>query len=259
MYSFLFKPKWIGFHLLCLAAIVGMINLGLWQLSRLDEKQSFNDRVTAHDAAEPVALTAALLDGAPNDLIYRRVEASGVYVTSPQFEVVNVTQDGTTGRNVVNALRLADGSLVLVNRGFVPTGSPVSAPPAGEVSVLARLKAGQRAGTGQPRDDGSSELTEIRRVDLGALAQQFDQPIAPMYLDLLRSTPPEPATFSPVAFPDLSDGPHLSYTIQWFIFTICVAVGWVFAVRKSVRERSGKAPKKPSTFKAVERYDPSAS
>ena len=259
MYTFLFKPKWIGFHLLCLAAIVGMINLGLWQLSRLDEKQTFNARVTTHDAAEPVALTANLLTGEPNNLIYRRVEASGVYLASPQFEVVNVTQDGTTGRNMVNALRLSDGSLVLVNRGFVPTGSAVSAPPAGQVSLLARLKAGQTARTGQPRDDGSKELTELRRVDLGALAQQFDQPIAPMYLELVQSTPPEPSTVSPVAFPDLSEGPHLSYAIQWFIFTISVAVGWVFAVRKSVRERNGKASKKPSKFKAVERYDPSAS
>lgn len=259
MYAFLLKPKWLGFHLLCLAAIVAMINLGLWQLRRLDEKQTFNDRVTAHDAATPVPLTAELLTGEPTDLIYRQVMATGTYVSTPQFEVVNVTQDGTTGRNVVNALRLDDGSLIIVNRGFVPTGSAVPAPPSGEVQVTARLKEGQRAGTGQPRDDGSQQLTDIRRVDLDALAQQFDDAIAPMYLDLLQSTPAEPSAVSPIAFPSLSDGPHLSYTIQWFIFTICVAVGWVFAVRKSVRERSGKAPKKPSKFKAVERYDPAAS
>ena len=165
---------------------------------------------------------------------------------------------GPTGRNVINAIELADGSLVIVNRGFVPTGSAVPAPPSGEVQILARVKEGQRAGTGQPRDDGSQQLTEIRRVDVDALAQQFEEPIAPMYVDLLSSTPAEPASVSPVAFPSLSEGPHLSYTIQWFIFTICVAVGWVLAIRKSVRERNGKAPKKPSKFKAVERYDPAA-
>ena len=38
MYTFLLKPKWIGFHLLCLTAIVVMINLAFWQLRRLDEK-----------------------------------------------------------------------------------------------------------------------------------------------------------------------------------------------------------------------------
>lgn len=259
MYAFLFKPKWLGFHLLCLAAIVAMINLGLWQLSRLDEKRTFNDRVTAHDAAPPAPLTDDLVAGNPDDLIYRRVEATGSYLATPQFEVVNVTQDGTTGRNVVNAFETVDGVLIIVNRGFVPTGSAVPAPPSGEVQLMARLKEGQRAGTGQPRDDGSQQLSDIRRVDLDALAQQYDRPIAPMYVDLLDSTPAEPSSVSPIAFPSLGEGPHLSYTIQWFIFTICVAVGWVFAIRKSVRERNGKAPKKPSKFKAVERYDPAAS
>lgn len=244
MYKFLLKPKWIGFHLLCLAAIVAMINLGFWQLRRLDEKQTFNDRVTAN-TEEDVAALSDVIGADPDQVIYRRVEATGTYVATPQFEVVNVTQEGVTGRDAVNALQLDDGSLVIVNRGFVPTGSPVPSPPTGEVHVLARVKAGQRASTGQPVDDGSQQLTEIRRVDLKALAQQFDQPIAPLYLELLESQPAEPTSVSAVAFPELSEGPHLSYAVQWFIFTVAVGVGWVLAVRKSAHSRAGLAkPKK---------------
>ena len=96
MYTFLLKPKWIGFHLLCLTAIVVMINLAFWQLRRLDEKQTFNDRVTSHTDADVVPLDGALLQGDADDLIYRRVEATGSYLREPQFEVVNVTQEGTT-------------------------------------------------------------------------------------------------------------------------------------------------------------------
>ena len=44
--------------------------------------------------------------------------------------------------------------------------------------------------------------------------------------------------------PTLDEGPHLSYTIQWFIFSICVIVGWVLAVRRSMAMRSGKVVKK---------------
>ncbi|MGB8859829.1 MAG: SURF1 family protein [Ilumatobacteraceae bacterium] len=256
MYKFLLKPKWIGFHLLCLAAIVAMINLALWQLRRLDEKQTFNDRVTSHTDADVAPLDADLLSGHPDDLIYRRVQATGTYLREPQFEVVNVSQDGATGRDVVNALLLDDGSMILVNRGFVPNGSAVPAPPSGKVMVLARLKAGQRAGTGQTSDDGTRQLTEIRRVDLAALGGQFDQPLAPMYLELLESSPAEPASVTAVAFPELGDGPHLSYAVQWCIFSACVAVGWLFAVRKSMRDRAGI--KRPSKFKAMERIDPSA-
>jgi cytochrome oxidase assembly protein ShyY1 len=58
----------------------------------------------------------------------------------------------------------------------------------------------------------------------------------------------------PVAFPDLDGGPpHLSYTIQWFIFSIAVAVGWVLAVRKSANDRSGK-PKKRKPVLIPEQY-----
>ncbi len=245
MHTFLLKPKWIGFHLLCLAAIVGMISLGLWQLRRLDEKQTFNSLVTEHTNEDVIPLDNSLLERPADELSYRRVSANGTYLSGTQFEVVNVTQQGTTGRDVVNALQLSDGGLVLVNRGFVPTGTPLPPPPSGEVQLLARLKAGQVAGTGQPSDDGTQALTEIRRVDLAALGQQFDQPLAPMYLELLESAPAEPSSVTPVAFPELGEGPHLSYAVQWVIFSISVAVGWVFAVRKSIRARSGEtAPQK---------------
>ena len=245
MYTFLLKPKWIGFHLLCLAAVVGMIGLGLWQLRRLDDKQTFNARVTEHTNADVVPLDNTLLDGPADEISYRRVSATGTYLSEPEFEVVNVTQGGTTGRNAINALQMADGTLIIVNRGFVPTGVPVPAPPSGEVQLLSRLKVGQVAGTGQPTDDGSQKLTEIRRVDLAALGQQFDQPLAPVYLELLESAPAEPGSVAPVAFPELGEGPHLSYAVQWAIFSISVAVGWVFAVRKSVRARTGEsAPRK---------------
>ena len=256
MYRFLLRPKWIGFHLLCLGAIVGMISLGLWQLRRLDEKQVFNDKVTANTDAD-VASLGELLDSPSADVAYRRVDATGSYLPTPQFEMVNVSQEGLTGRNVVNAFRLDDGSLVLVNRGFVPAGSSLPAPPSGEVQLLGRMKPGQTARAGQPRDDGSQQLTEIRRVDLGALGQQFDEPVAPVYLELLESTPAEPDSVRSVAFPELGEGPHLSYAIQWFIFSASVAAGWVFALRKSIADRT--KPKKPSKFKAVERYDPAAS
>jgi len=245
MYSFLLKPKWIGFHLLCLGAIVAMISLGLWQLRRLDEKQSFDNQVTEHTNAQVAPLDSSFLGGQADEFAYRRVSTTGTYLGEPQFEVVNVTQGGTTGRDVVNALQLADGTLVIVNRGFVPTGTPLPSAPTGEVELLARIKAGQVAGTGQPSDDGTQTLTEIRRVDLAALGQQFDQPLAPLYLELLKSNPAEPASVSPIAFPELGDGPHLGYAVQWAIFSICVAVGWVFAIRKSIRARSGTAaPKK---------------
>ena len=235
MYSFLVKPKWIGFHLLCLAAIVLMVNLAFWQLRRLDERQALNDRVAAQSTA-PIAPLADLSLSDPSAVEYRRVEVTGTYL-DVQFEVVNLSQASTTGSDPVNVLRLADDSLILVNRGFLPFDADPASPPAGEVTVTGRLRPSKSGGTDQRDDDDTPQVTEIRRIDIAAIAEQLMLPVAPMYIELLESAPADSPALLPVPLPEASDGPHLSYTIQWFIFSVCVAVGWVFAVRKTARKQ----------------------
>ncbi|MBI4882739.1 MAG: SURF1 family protein [Actinobacteria bacterium] len=235
MYKFLVRPKWIGFHLLCVAAIVAMVSLAFWQLRRLDERQALNDRVAQNSTAAVVSFDEVTLAD-PDALVYRLVELSGSYLSEPQFEMVNLSQAGTTGSDPVNALQLADGSLVIINRGFLPAGSEVAPPPRGVVQVTGRLRKSQSGSTDQRVDD-ESEVINIRRINVPDLSDQFQQPVASMYVELLDSTPSDSSALQPVPLPEQSSGPHLSYAIQWFIFSVCVAIGWVFAVRKSARER----------------------
>jgi cytochrome oxidase assembly protein ShyY1 len=57
-----------------------------------------------------------------------------------------------------------------------------------------------------------------------------------------------------VAPPDLDGGPpHLSYAIQWAIFSIAVLVGWALAVRNGINEQKGK-PKKRKIPPIAEEY-----
>jgi cytochrome oxidase assembly protein ShyY1 len=65
-----------------------------------------------------------------------------------------------------------------------------------------------------------------------------------MRIELLSSDPAELDTLQAIRFPTLDNGPHLSYAVQWFIFTTFVVVGWVFAVRGHARE-IGALPPKP--------------
>jgi cytochrome oxidase assembly protein ShyY1 len=69
-----------------------------------------------------------------------------------------------------------------------------------------------------------------------------------MYIEQLKSTPSDATTLQPIVAPTLDEGPHLSYTIQWFIFSICVIVGWVLAVRRSMAIQSGKVKKRRSAY-----------
>jgi len=47
---------------------------------------------------------------------------------------------------------------------------------------------------------------------------------------------------TPVLAPQLDEGPHLSYAVQWFIFATCVVVGWVLAVRRAILTRKAPDP-----------------
>lgn len=254
MYRFLLRPKWIGFHLLVVVAIVTMVNLGFWQLRRLDQRRDFNAAVEARYDAPPVALDALLASVLPDAggeaaqihpdddrldvLEWRPATATGIYLADRSIRIVNRSQNGRAGENVVTPLELGDGRILLVNRGFVPLTDQVPDPPAGTVTVEGRLRPSERRRAGQLSDPAEGVLEVAQRVDLARLAAQFDAPLVPMYLDLIASDPPDGEPY-PEALPrpDLSEGSHLSYAVQWFLFSGAVAVGWVLAVRHSVRTR----------------------
>ncbi len=235
MYRFLLRPKWIAFHLLVVVGIIAMVNFGFWQLRRLDERQAFNAVVEERYDADPVPIDDLLTPGTdPDDVTWRPVTASGSYLPDDGVLIVNRSQNGRAGVNTVVPLRLDDGRILLVNRGFVPQTFDVPPVPADDVAVTGRLRPSQDRRLGQLSDPADGVLREAQRVDIERLAGQFDGPVVPMYIDLIESVPAEAdAVPEPVIAPDLSEGNHLSYAAQWFIFSIATGVGWVLAVRRS--------------------------
>ena len=248
-FRFLITPKWLAFHLLVAIVVFAMFTLALWQLRRLDERAQFNEHVRAN-ANQPIASfdDVGISTEEPSTTEWRRVRVTGAYVTRHQFFVVNRSQNGNTGRNVVDALQLSDGSLLLVNRGFVSSVDDVPPAPEGTIELVGRLRVSERRSAGQAADEGANVLTEIRRIDIPVLATQFDENVLPMYVEQLESNPPDAPSLQPIVAPTLDEGPHLSYTIQWFIFSICVVAGWVLAVRRSMAIRSGKIVKRRSDY-----------
>ncbi|CAN5741657.1 SURF1 family protein [soil metagenome] len=248
MYRFLLSPKWLGFHLLVVGAVVLMVNLGFWQLRRLDEKHERNARIEQRIDEAPVALSELLpveldaTDAPPADAEWRPITATGVYELGETVSVLNRSQDGAAGDMVVTPLRLDDGRLLLVERGFVPLAADAADAPSGEVTVTGRLRASQQHQPGQLSDPADGVLDAVLRFDIPRLAEQLDGPVVPMYIELTASTPAEATPYpAPVTPPELTNGPHPSYAVQWFVFSICVAVGWVLAVRRSVGTRRATA------------------
>jgi cytochrome oxidase assembly protein ShyY1 len=244
MYRFLMSPKWLGFHLLVILGVVVMVNLGLWQLDRLDNRREFNSTVVARADLPARALSDLLPDlTATNDpglaeLEWRQATTQGVYLPDYEVLVINRSQNGRAGANLVTPLRLSNGSILLVNRGFVPLGVPLPPTPGGEINLRGLLRVSQERRTGQLTDPAEGVLAEMQRLDIDRISSQTPGRLLAMYLQLLESDPAEaPGLPEPVIRPDLSEGSHLSYAVQWMIFATAVGVGWVLAVRRSIAQR----------------------
>jgi cytochrome oxidase assembly protein ShyY1 len=239
MLRILLRPRIVALTIACVAAVVVMVNLALWQYDRHVERREFNATLTARFNEDPVRLEDLL--GKTSDLAqleWLPAIVVGEYLPTESLSVVNVSQYGQAGFDPVTPLRLADGRLVLINRGFVPLSSQFPDPPSGEVTVVGRVRLSAERRTGAVTDPASGRLTEVQRIDIPRIAQQLEANTLPVYLEALTSTPADDPMLSQIADPDFTLGPHLSYVVQWLVFSLFVVVGWVFVVRRESRKAS---------------------
>lgn len=240
MYGFLFRPLWLLFHAVVAAAIVAMVFLGFWQLDRLDQRREFNAQVIERSEQSPIPLEKVLADidsGAlsPNEAEWLPVVATGSYLPE-QIVEFNQSQADRAGENVLSALLLDDSTTVIVNRGFIVLGTTVPDAPTTEVTVIGLVRTSEVRNRGGLTDADDGPVVEVRRIDIPRIAPQLPGEVASVYVQLVRSEPPIAASDPvPITRPELDSGPHLSYAVQWFVFATCVAIGWVLAVRRSIR------------------------
>jgi cytochrome oxidase assembly protein ShyY1 len=229
-----------------LVAVV-CVALGLWQLARLQQRRDLNASISAGLAAAPLSVDGAMPAGAsPDDLRYRRARATGTYDTEREAVLYGRTQAGLAGNHLLTPLVLPDGSAIVVDRGWVPIAMddpPVSVarPPPGTVTVTGVLldAEGDPPGTG---NDQGPEVTTLPHLDLSVLQAQLPYRIAPVYLLLQGQAPPQDDLPRPAPPPELSEGPHLSYAIQWFCFAAIALVGGVVLMRRERRDPVTRAP-----------------
>lgn len=243
MYRFLLRPAWLLSHVLVLALILVLFNLGMWQLRRLDEKQSANELIESRASAAEVAIDTlagpsdSVSVGA--DLLWRRVEVSGVYDVDEQVLVRSRSLKGRPGFWVLTPLVLDDGSAIVVNRGWVPfrdrtDGSDNDIPTPSESVMVVGLV--QQSVAGPRVSEGDN--TTVAHVDLEWFDERIDADLYPVYLQLESQEPPPPGDLPAVLDPpDLSEGPHFGYAMQWFIFMTIAIVGYPIVLYKVAHGR----------------------
>lgn len=241
---FLLTPRWIALLLFALVVAGVCIRLGIWQLDRLEQRRALNASVERGLAAEPVPVQELMpSEETLGDLAYRRVTATGTL--DPEHEVLLFGRalDGRPGHHVLTPLVLEDGRVLVVDRGWVPyelDTPPVeeAAPPAGEVTVTGfLLPPVEDAGAASERSpDG--RILAVTSLDVATVLEAVPAPPVPLAMQL-QEVLPASATELPrvVPPPELSEGPHLSYAIQWFTFATIALVGYAVLVRREIRDR----------------------
>ena len=237
MYKFLLRPKWIATHILVIALMVTMVNLAMWQLDRHQQRKDFNATLVQRFDAPIRPLDELLQSSDPSDIEWLPTAITGTYLQGEDVSLVNVSQNGAAGYDAITPLLLSNGKVVLVNRGFLPLVAEFPPAPSGEVSILGRIRATSERRTGAVSDPATGELAEVQRIDIDRLQQQIDGELVPVYVQLLKSTPSEDASLSTIVDPEFGNGPHLSYAVQWIIFALSAAGGWVVLVRREVTKQ----------------------
>jgi cytochrome oxidase assembly protein ShyY1 len=213
---------------------------GFWQLDRLHEQNAFVRELHQRMQAPPQSLESVFPSGesvGPDAVTYRRVEVTGTYDLSHETVLIARSMADVNGNHVLTPLVLPDGDAVVVDRGWVPyqlDHPPVAqaAPPSGPMKLTGVLF---------PSEVQDSHATAIAgpdftKIDLARLQRQLPYRIEPVYL-WLETQDPKPSRPLPeiAPLPDLTQGPpHLSYTVQWFLFASIGLVGYPLVLKREI-------------------------
>jgi surfeit locus 1 family protein len=220
--------------------------LGTWQVQRLQWKLALIERVESRVGAAPVAppppLRWAQVSKESDE--YRHVRLAGHFLYEYTTPVQAVSELGA-GFWLITPLCTADGSVVLVNRGFIPVAENKAgrypARRANGNACLADRTAHAFTGLLRITEPGGGFLRENNPAgnrwfsrDVAAIAAAKGLPnVAPYFVDAARGQDPADAPERPVGGLTVISfqNNHLVYAITWYALALMVIGAWWFVAR----------------------------
>jgi surfeit locus 1 family protein len=230
--------------ILLVAALAGLVSLGTWQLERLSWKEGLIAELESKLSAKPTDLPPRErwpgLTAAADE--FRRVAFPAEFLGEEAlvYSSGSALRPDVSGPGywVFSPARLTGGSLVVVNRGFVPEGKqdPKTRPqgqPQGVVEVVGAMRWPESRGTFTPNDEPAKNLWFARDPASMAAAKGWGT-IAPFYVD--QEAPPAPGGL-PKAGPLKPSLPnnHLQYAVTWYGLALVVLISAVLYLRSRRR------------------------
>jgi cytochrome oxidase assembly protein ShyY1 len=219
-----------------LILILGCFWASQWQYHRGVDRHQRNNLIEAQVNLPPVEVRTAALS--PRTHEWRIIESTGSFDPTKQILLRNRYFEGKYGFEVLTAFRATSGEKFWVDRGWVQAGAtaieqPELPPlPAGEVNIVGRL----RLDTSLPQGNffalpstGTGLISEANARSTNSKSG-ID---SPFYLDLMSGSDPRLTPEVPAQLPELSDGPHFAYALQWILFAALVIYGRIL-IRRDV-------------------------
>ena len=236
-----FRPG-LAATLFTLAAVAIMVGLGTWQVERLAWKNALIDRIESGMRAAPAPLPSWVENPAEWD--FRRVSVTGQFLHDYELDLAARSMNGRVGYQIVTPLKRDDGTLVLVNRGWVPLekrdpGSRPEGLPAGTVTVegVARVPAEQ--GWMQPDNDPAKNMWFW--YDISAMAAQAGAGSGnPLPVVIEAGNAPNPGGFPIGGQTNVNiANNHLQYAFTWYSLAITlIVIYFVFHWRRGSKEEA---------------------
>ena len=218
---------------IALLLIAGCLWAGQWQLDRGFARHDRNALIQSQSALAPVQLSEVIDNIESNE--WKNIKVSGAFDSSRQILLRNRYFEGVYGFELLTRFTDTQGRDFWVDCGWVKAGiNALTRPelpelPKGEVELIGRL----RLDTSLPRgsffaipSDQSEGLVSKANAQQGTTSENF-------YLDLISGSDPRLTPAVPAQLPELSDGPHMAYALQWIFFGGLVVYGR-FLIRRDV-------------------------
>jgi surfeit locus 1 family protein len=235
--------------LIALAVFIVLVALGTWQLQRKAWKEALIDTLTSRLAAAPIDLPPReqwTQLNAGNDE-FRRVRLRGEFEHDREALVYasgSALRSDVTGPGywVFSPARLAEGSAVMVNRGFVPEGrqdprTRADGQNAGPVEIVGVLRWPELRPWFIPGDDPSHNLWFTRDHRAIAAAKGLD--VGSFYIDQEAPAPPGGLPRPGPMKANLRND-HLQYAFTWYGLAAVLVI--LFALWAERRRHGGKTP-----------------
>jgi len=222
MFKNLTKPRWIALTAFLLIMIYLFIRLSDWQFDRYNTRIQNNEITTTALNSEPIKLTDLSQVSELKD--WQKVSVKGEFMDSDAKLLRRQYLESSLGFWVITPLKLDNDQVILVNRGWIPIAESstsqqeIPSSPQGDVTIIGYVQT-LKDTRSEPEDLPLNQINYLNSTNFSS------QPLSTNFLQLASMSPMDNQV-AIIPLPELSNGPHFSYAIQWILFALMLPIGW---------------------------------